>query len=77
MTAVIRQEVVVKLARLCSCNNLDLCLGHFRSDSRSGVKISARKKRHLSERSRPPLEPTQLPNERVPELHSGATASWW
>jgi hypothetical protein len=49
MTAVIRQEVVVKLARLCGCNNTDLYLGYFHSDSRSGFKIAAGKKRLLSE----------------------------
>jgi hypothetical protein len=57
MTAVIRQEVAVKLELLCSCNNLDLCLGYFRSDSRSGFKIAARKMRLLSERFRPLLVP--------------------
>jgi hypothetical protein len=57
MTVVIRQEVVVKLARLCSCNNLELWLEYFRSDSRSGVKIAAGKKRLPSERFRLLLGP--------------------
>jgi hypothetical protein len=76
MTAVIGQ-VVVKLELLCSCNNLDLYLGYFRSESRFLVKITAGKKRLLSERFRPPFGPIQLPNEWVPGLYSGATAAGW
>jgi len=53
MTAVIRQEVVVKLVRLCSCNNLDLCLGYFRSDSRPAVKIVRSRENETSFRKVP------------------------